>query len=379
MLARSPITILPLSLILLTISFLSSTNAAPYSLQPRFLSNLLERSQTGASLVSRAKHHHANTEMASCVQNAGMKVITSSWNTSEVFWTASQANNLVYHYHPEAIAYPTSSSNVQDAVVCAAKHGNVAVSARGGGHSFGGFGSGGQDGSLVIDLSEMDSITSNPSDDSAEFGPGVRLGDVIKGLWKGGKRATPHGTCPAVGAGHFLCGGFGPTSRQWGLATDNILEADVVLADGSLVTASDRENQELFWALKGAGSFFGIVTRFKFRTYPADVPMTFLEYRWTPALKGPKTISDLIEGIQNFANLKDLPSELGFHIQMQAAHFGDPQPGSLAFHMRGMYAGPKADYERYITKLWKELEKVGAPLPDREDIHEVSFYFVFLS
>lgn len=170
----------------------------------------------------------------------------------------------------------------------------------------------------------------------------------------------------------FFAGGFGPTSRKWGLAADNILEADVVLANGKLVTASATQNQELFWALRGSGSFFGIVTKFKFRTYPADVPMTFLEYRWTPSLKGPTTVSDLIIGIQNFANLKDLPAELGFHIQLQMAHMGDPQPGSLAFHMRGMYGGPQADYEAYIPKLWKELEKVGAPLPDATDIHEVS-------
>ena len=54
----------------------------------------------------------------------------------------------------------------------------------------------------------MDEIISNPETDSAILGPGVRLGDVVKGLWKGGKRATPHGTCPAVGAGHFLCGEY---------------------------------------------------------------------------------------------------------------------------------------------------------------------------
>lgn len=198
------------SLLFLATSLLPTLNAAPYALQPRFLSDHdLLGSSTGLQfLEARRSKHHINTEMASCVQNAGMKVVNSVWNTTEAFFTASQSNNLVYHYHPEAIAYPITGSDVQEAVLCAAKHGNVAVSARGGGHSFGGFGSGGQDGSLIIDLSAMDEIISNPETDSAILGPGVRLGDVVKGLWKGGKRATPHGTCPAVGAGHFLCGEY---------------------------------------------------------------------------------------------------------------------------------------------------------------------------
>ena len=102
----------------------------------------------------------------------------------------------------------------------------------------------------------------------ATIGAGTLLGDVTTRLQNVG-RVMAHGTCPDVGAGgHFTIGGLGPTSRQWGLALDHIEEAEVVLANGSIVRASTTQNQDVLFAIKGAASSFGIVTEFKVRTHP---------------------------------------------------------------------------------------------------------------
>jgi len=104
----------------------------------------------------------------------------------------------------------------------------------------------------------------------ATIGAGMKLGDVTNKLLSAGNRAIAHGTCPDVGiGGHATMGGLGPASRMWGSAMDHVVEVEVVLADGSVVTASTNENVDVFWAMKGAGSSFGIVTNFKFKTHPA--------------------------------------------------------------------------------------------------------------
>lgn len=111
----------------------------------------------------------------------------------------------------------------------------------------------------------------------ATIGSGSLLGDVTQRLHDAGGRAMSHGTCPQVGSGgHFTIGGLGPTSRQFGAALDHILEVEVVLANSSIVRASDKENQDIFWAVKGAASGFGIITEFKVRTEPE--PGTAVKY-----------------------------------------------------------------------------------------------------
>lgn len=101
----------------------------------------------------------------------------------------------------------------------------------------------------------------------ATIGGGTLLGDVTKRLHDNGKRAMAHGTCPQVGiGGHATIGGLGPTSRMWGAALDHVEEVQVVLANSSIVRASEQQNSDVFWALKGAGASFGIITEFKVRT-----------------------------------------------------------------------------------------------------------------
>jgi FAD/FMN-containing dehydrogenase len=101
----------------------------------------------------------------------------------------------------------------------------------------------------------------------ATIGGGTLLGDVTKRLHDSGKRAMAHGTCPQVGiGGHATIGGLGPTSRMWGSSLDHVEEVEVVLANSSVVRASEKQNSDIFFAMKGAAAGFGIVTEFKIRT-----------------------------------------------------------------------------------------------------------------
>lgn len=142
------------------------------------------------------------------------------------------------------------------------------VVARSGGHSYIANGLGGKNGAVVVDLKNFTSITVNPGTFYAVVGAGNRLGKVASTLSAQG-RALPHGTCPYVGiGGHATYGGFGFASRMWGLTLDNIVSAKVVLANGTIVTTSSTQHQDLFWAVRGSASSFGIVTSFTFKTYP---------------------------------------------------------------------------------------------------------------
>src|SRR6201992_558608 len=114
----------------------------------------------------------------------------------------------------------------------------------------------------------------------ATVGGGTLLGDLTQRMHDGGGRAMAHGTCPQVGiGGHATIGGLGPASRMWGSALDHVVETTVVLANSSIVTASQTQNPDVFWALKGAGASFGVITQFKVITHPA--PGEAVQYSYT--------------------------------------------------------------------------------------------------
>ncbi|KAF7370993.1 Glucooligosaccharide oxidase [Mycena sanguinolenta] len=173
--------------------------------------------------------------------------------------TAAQAFNQRFTISPAAIAYPTTVLQVSEAVAAGTAQ-KMQVVARSGGHSYIANGLGGASGALVIDMSKMKAITVRSSNNTALIETGNRLGDIALALNNAG-RAIPHGTCPYVGiGGHSGYGGFGFTSRAWGLTLDTIKSATVVLANGTIATASSTVNPDLFWAIRGASPSFGIVT-----------------------------------------------------------------------------------------------------------------------
>ena len=142
------------------------------------------------------------------------------------------------------------------------------IAIRGGGHNGGGLGSC-ADG-LVIDLGLMKGIRVEPETRTVRVEPGCTQGDVDHATHQFGL-AVPAGIVSTTGiAGLTLGGGTGYLSRRHGLTIDNLIEADVVLADGSFVTASEDQNEDLFWALRGGGGNFGVVTSFLFRAHPVS-------------------------------------------------------------------------------------------------------------
>jgi FAD/FMN-containing dehydrogenase len=154
-------------------------------------------------------------------------------------------------------------------VIAAVEHGresNLLTAVRGGGHNGGGLGT--CDGGLVIDLSRMKGIRVDPAASTVRVQGGCTGGDMDHATHAFGM-ATPGGTVSTTGvAGLTLGGGIGHLTRPYGLAIDNLLAVDLVLADGRLVTASATENPDLFWAVRGGGGNFGVVTSFLFRLHP---------------------------------------------------------------------------------------------------------------
>ena len=139
----------------------------------------------------------------------------------------------------------------------------------------------------------------------ATIGPGTTLGDLDTELYNAGGRAMAHGICPTIRTGgHLTVGGLGPTARQWGLALDHIEEVEVVLANSSIVRASNTQNQDILFAVKGAAASFGIVTEFKVRTQEA--PGLAVQYSFTFNLGSPAQKAKLVKDWQAFIAQENL-------------------------------------------------------------------------
>ena len=150
-----------------------------------------------------------------------------------------------------------------------ARNNNLLLSVRSGGHNAGGLGI--CDNGVVIDLSGIKYTQVDPVSKTVVAGGGCTWGDIDHATHAFGL-ATPSGIISTTGVGGLtLGGGIGHFTRQLGLTIDNLLSVDMVLADGSFVTANADQNQDLFWAVRGGGGNFGVVTAFKFKLHPIDI------------------------------------------------------------------------------------------------------------
>ena len=189
------------------------------------------------------------------------RVITAS---DPEYDDARAVYNAMHDRKPLAVVQCVDSADVMAAIV-AGRDGGLDLAIRGGGHSVPGFGT--IDDGLVIDLSKMNNVQVDPDKKVARVGGGATWGGVDHATYPFGL-AAPAGIISTTGVGGLtLGGGLGYLTRSVGFTIDNLLSADVVLADGRQVTASHHLNEDLFWALRGGGGNFGVVTNFEFQLH----------------------------------------------------------------------------------------------------------------
>jgi FAD/FMN-containing dehydrogenase len=192
---------------------------------------------------------------------------------------ARQLWNGMIDRRPALIARCAGAEDVVAAVNFARDH-ELLLAVRGGGHGVAGHAV--CDGGLVIDLSELKGIDVDPEGRRARAEGGCTLGDLDRETQRHGL-ATPLGVVTRTGiAGLTLTGGMGWLRRKHGLSCDNLAAAQVVTADGTLLTASESENSDLFWAIRGGGGNFGVVTSFEYRLHPVG-PEVFVCFVFYPA------------------------------------------------------------------------------------------------
>jgi FAD/FMN-containing dehydrogenase len=198
-------------------------------------------------------------EFASRLEGSLFMESSDGYEEARVLW------NAMIETRPALIARCSNVADVRTAIRFAAKH-DLLISVRGAGHNIAG--SGLCEGGLTIDLSQMRKVEVDPASLTAIVQPGATLGDVDAATLEHGL-AIPVGINSTTGiAGLTLGGGFGWLSRKHGLTIDSLVSADVVTADGELVEASETENSDLFWGLRGGGGNFGVVTSFTFELHP---------------------------------------------------------------------------------------------------------------
>jgi FAD/FMN-containing dehydrogenase len=241
----------------------------------------------------------------------------------EGYDTARAVHNAMIDRRPALIVRATDVADVM-AGVDFARDNEVPLAVRCGGHNVAGFGT--VDDGIVLDLSLMKGIRVDPVARAATVQGGCTWGDVDHATHAFGL-ATPGGVVSTTGVGGLtLGGGLGYLTRRYGLSIDNLLSADVVLADGSFVTASEDQNEDLFWALRGGGGNFGVVTSFTFRLHPVDTviagPMLW------PIEQAPEVMR-MYEQL-----LADAPEELSGLFAFLVVPPGPPFPEEL--HLKNM-------------------------------------------
>jgi FAD/FMN-containing dehydrogenase len=262
--------------------------------------------------------------------------------------------NAMIDRSPDVIVRCAGAADVIQAVHFANHH-NLSISMRGGGHNIAG-NAVGHDG-LMVDLSLINSVRVDPQVRRARVGPGATLADVDKET-QAFALAVPTGINSTTGiAGLTLGGGFGWLTRPFGMTIDNLISADVVTAKGELVHASAGENPDLFWAIRGGGGNFGIVTSFEFQLHPVG-PQVFSGLIVHPIDKA----KELLKGYQRVAT--EAPDELTIWAVMRKA---PPLPfipnewhGREVLVFAACYAGVLADGEKAVVPL----RSLGKPIAD---------------
>ena len=260
------------------------------------------------------------------------------YNEARQIWNAS------INKHPRLIARCSGVTDVIAAVTFA-RASDLLTAIRGGGHNVGGRAL--CDDGLVIDLSRMRSVFVNPATRRVQVQAGATLGDIDRETHVFGL-AIPCGIVSKTGIGGLtLGGGVGWLIRKYGMTIDNLLSAQVVTADGKVLTANASENDDLFWALRGGGGNFGVVTSFEFQAHPvATVLGGLLLYPREAAV-------DVLRHFRDF--MASAPDELTAYVALLHGPDGAPLTGVIP-----CYCGDIAEGERVLAPL----RKFGNPIMD---------------
>jgi len=255
---------------------------------------------------------------------------------------------------PDIIAQCTGAADVVDAVKFAREN-DLAVSIKGGGHNVAG--NAVNDGGIVIDLSPMRGVHVDPSSRTVRVQGGATLGDLDRETQLFGL-AVPAGVVSTTGvAGLTLHGGAGHLRRKHGLTIDNLLSVDIVTADGELRRASATENEDLFWAVRGAGSNFGVVTSFEFQAHPVG-PLVMVGAVFYPF----EDVNTLLPAWRDY--VRSAPNELSAIALCWSVPAHEPFPpehhGKPVFVVAGSYAGPVEEGAPIV----QPLRELGEPLID---------------
>ncbi len=262
------------------------------------------------------------------------------------FVAATRIWNAAVPHRPAAAVRCRDAGDVR-AAVRAARECGMPLSVRGGGHDWAGRAL--RDGGLVLDLSGMRDVRVDPAAGTAAVGGGATAADLLAAAGPHGL-VTPTGVVRAVGmAGLTLAGGYGPLLGRYGLALDNLLAAEVVLADGRTVTASPDGDAELFWALRGGGTNFGVVTGLTYRLH--HLPAVLAGMILFPAAQA----GAVLRGYQEVVDRA--PDELSVMAGFLPGPGGEPVVFTCPF-----YCGPDLDAGR---RLVADLVRLGTPLADQ--------------
>jgi FAD/FMN-containing dehydrogenase len=255
---------------------------------------------------------------------------------------------------PRMIARCHGTADVA-AAVRFARDRDLEIAVRGGGHNVAGIAT--CDGGIVIDLAAMREVTVDPAQRTAMVQGGALWGDVDHATQAHGL-ATTGGIVSHTGVGGLtLGGGIGWLMRKHGLAVDNLVQAEVVTAEGEILCASTTEHPDLFWALRGGGGNFGVVTSFRFALHPVGPTVVAGPVFW-PA----EDTADVLRFYREF--IADAPDELGNVVRLGTIPPAPAVAEDLHFRpaiaVASCYAGPVEDGERAV----RPLREFGTPLVD---------------
>jgi FAD/FMN-containing dehydrogenase len=257
---------------------------------------------------------------------------------------ARKLYNAMHDRRPALIVQAMNVSDVVAAVNYAREH-DLDLAIRAGGHNVAGLAS--VDGGLVIDMRALDGVEVDATARTVRVGGGAHWGQVDAATHEIGM-ATPSGVISTTGvAGLTLGGGFGYLSRKHGLTIDNLLSAEIVTATGEVVTASERENPDLFWAIRGGGGNFGVVTSFEFRLHPVEAVYG------GPIFYPASASADVLAFYRDF--VKTAPRELGlfigYHEAPPAPFVPEAMQGHKACMIQTCWTGPMEQADAMLKPI----------------------------